>query len=352
MKVLATGASGFIGTNFVNAALARGYDVLNLDLVAPYDAAHNRYWRKGDIMDRDGLLRAFGEYRPDYVVHLAARADCDENTTVEKGYTANTTGTQNVLDAVKATDSVRRLVVTSTQFVFNKGPVMPTHDEDYAPRTVYGHSKIVTEQLTRKANLPCGWTIVRPTNIWGPWSKRHVDTFFKALKGGFYLHPGRKPCLRSYGYVGNVVDQMLRCCEAPLQNVNGKTLYVGDAPVNLLDWCNSFSNQLAGRDVRVIPRWLVRIMAKAGDAMTKVTGKRAPIDSTRFDSMTEDYLTPMDKTFAAIGQPKYTVEQGMEQTLDWVRGYAPHLFSGEGVKNLTQPPPVRPAGGKSPKIAA
>lgn len=70
------------------------------------------------------------------------------------------------LDVIKATPSVERVIITSSQFVCGPGYI-PKHDEDFAPVTVYGQSKVLTEQLTRQAGLRCVWTIVRPTNIWG-----------------------------------------------------------------------------------------------------------------------------------------------------------------------------------------
>src|SRR4051812_37193821 len=94
-KILITGASGFIGTNFVAAALEAGFGVVNADPKPPFDSAQRAVWRRADIMERGPLIALFRAERPDYVVHLAARTDCDERTTVEDGYTLNTTGTQN-----------------------------------------------------------------------------------------------------------------------------------------------------------------------------------------------------------------------------------------------------------------
>ena len=160
MKILLTGGSGFIGTNTVQWFLERGVAVLNLDQHPPFNTLHHPHWKKADIMDATALVGAFHDFQPDAVIHLAARAECDENTTVETGYRMNTEGSQNVLDAIRATPSVKRVIMISSQFVCGpKHP--PQHDEDFHPVTVYGQSKVITEKLTRAAALDCCWTLVR-----------------------------------------------------------------------------------------------------------------------------------------------------------------------------------------------
>lgn len=319
MKLLLTGASGFIGTHLVRLATARGHDVLNLDIREPRLLEQCGAWRECDIMDAGKLARIAREFAPACVIHLAARTDCVETTTVEEGYQVNTVGTQNVLDAVRACDSVERTIITSTQFVFNHGATQPAHDQDFRPHTVYGQSKVISEQLTRAANLPTTWTIVRPTNVWGPWHLRQRENFFYALERGVYVHPGRTPVTRSYGYVGNVVHQMLALVATPPKQVNARVFYVGDRPLELLTWVNAFSRQLKGRPVRVAPTSVVKLLGRLGDAISKVTGKPFLITTSRFQSMTEPYVVPMEPTLALLGEPPFTLEQGVALTASWLR---------------------------------
>ena len=257
-------------------------------------------------------------FSPDAVFHLAARADCDENTTVEKGYRANTDGTANVLAAIKATPSVRRAIIVSSQYV--AGPArLPAGDEDYFPHTVYGQSKVITEQLTRKADLACCWTLVRPTNVWGPWHWRYPQEFWRIAAKGIYFHPGGAPVRRCYAYVGNVVWQMLRVLELPEEKVNRQTFYVGDEVDDIYGWANGFCLALCGRPAPKIPRLLLRAIALAGDAITAIRGKPFYLTSSRYRSMTSDYPTPMDKTFEVIGKGPFTLQQGIDETVKWLR---------------------------------
>jgi GlcNAc-P-P-Und epimerase len=318
MRILITGGSGFIGTNFIDEISHQANTILNYSLHPPLKAEHKQYWRAGDILDPAMTTAAFQEFQPDRVLHLAARAECDETTTVEEGYRANTEGTRNVLEAIRATPSVQRAIVTSSQFVCAPGR-LPKNDTDYFPETVYGESKVITENLTREANLSACWTIIRPTNIWGPWHMRYRREFWRVLERGLYVHPGHQPVIRCYGYVKNVVYQIQRIFDTDVDLVRGQTFYAGDRPINLFDWVNGFSHALTGREARVVPRALMRALAVLGDIPSRLTGKPFVINSSRLRSMTTDYLTPMERTFELLGENPYTLEAGIKETVEWLR---------------------------------
>jgi GlcNAc-P-P-Und epimerase len=324
-SVLVTGGSGFIGLNLVDQLLAMGYQVTNLDKAPPAKEEHRVYWRPVDILDAESLAPAVAAAQPTVVIHLAARTDSKGKELA--GYTENTEGVANILTALKKQPTIKRLVATSTQFVVGPGP-LPTHDLDFRPHTVYGESKVIGEQLVRKAELACTWTIIRPTNIWGPWHPRYPREFWRVLKRGLYVHPGDIPVMRSYGYVENIVDQIVKIINAPTAVANRRVFYVGDPPMNLLNWVNAFSRALRGHEVRIVPRALFRGLVIAGD-LANSFGVRIPITSSRFQSMTEDYLTPMGPTFEALGPPKISLSEGVERTVRWLRQQDP-FWAGPG----------------------
>jgi nucleoside-diphosphate-sugar epimerase len=318
MKILITGASGFIGTNAVELFTAGGDTICNLDLQPPLNPAHRPFWKQADILDPAALTAAFAEFTPEAVIHLAARTDCDEDTTVEEGYRMNTDGTRNVLAAIKATPSIRRVIITSSQFVCGPG-YPPKHDQDFHPVTVYGQSKVITEQLTREAELPCTWTLVRPTNIWGPWHQRYQREFWRVVARGWYVHPGGAPVIRCYGYVGNVLRQMRKILDLDPQYVNGQVFYLGDQPGDIARWVNAFSLALRGKKVRVVPRAILAAAGLVGDVISRLIGRPFYINSSRFHSMTSDYLVNMDKTFLLLGPSPVSLEQGVAETVAWLR---------------------------------
>src|SRR5436190_10662906 len=184
-----TGGSGFIGTNLIDELEKNHARVINVDVRAPNDLRHRNHWTECDIMDFGKLSSIFVAARPTHVIHLAARTDIDGKALLD--YAVNIQGTSNVLNAIKRAGTVNRLIVASTQFV-HQFHGQPAHDQDYAPHTVYGQSKVEMEKLTRAAELHCIWTIIRPTNIWGPWHPRYPHEFWRVIAQRKYLHPGRK----------------------------------------------------------------------------------------------------------------------------------------------------------------
>jgi nucleoside-diphosphate-sugar epimerase len=238
-------------------------------------------------------------------------------------YLQNHEGTRILLEVINDQPQVQHVIVTSTQFVCEAG-YQPKHDQDYKPFTIYGESKRLTEEYTRKAGLQCAWTIIRPTTIWGPWSLRYRDVLFKVMRKGLYFHPGKGRVIRSYGYVGNVVWQIDRMLHAERSTVDGKVFYVGDQPFDLRVWVEAISQALVGRPVRYIPTWMVKSLALCGDAI-KAVGLPFPITSGRFRSMTSDYITPMDRTIEAFGQAPYTVEEGAREMVAWYDNGSEHI---------------------------
>ena len=316
-RVLVTGGSGFIGTNLVQDLLESGSRVLSLDCTPPIHPGHADCFREIDILDAAAVDAAFREFRPEHVVHLAARTDLDQDTTLDD-YRVNTSGTENILDSASRQDEVERVLVTSSMLVCRLGYV-PDGDEDYAPTTRYGESKILTETQTRKRDLDATWALLRPMTIWGPWHLRLENEFWRVLRKGHYIHPSGKPCRRSYGFVGNSVYQIRRLLEAPREQVHRKTFYIGDPAIELLDYINGFSKGLTGRDVRMVPYPLMKAGAMLGDLLAAVGWKGVPLTSFRLSNMTQDNVLDVSPTLAVSGPNPFTLEQGIEQTVAWLK---------------------------------
>lgn len=321
MRYFVTGGSGFIGLNLVEGLIEAGETVLNVDTRPPGIESHIPFWREGDIMNAAALEKLLSDFQPSHVIHLAARTDTLSDRLGD--YACNVDGTRNVLSAVAKTASVKRVIVTSTQFV-NQYHGAPEHDQDFNPHTAYGESKVLAEQITRKAHLDLTWTIIRPTNIWGPWHPRYPQEFWRVLSKGLYFHPGKGKVLRSYGYVKNVVYQILQIANAPVELVNEKVYYVGDSPIDLYEWVDGFSLGQTGRHVRVVPRSVVRALAMLGDVLARV-GVVFPITSSRFKSMTTSNAAPMGPVLKEFGAPPYTLDAGIAETIEWLRVYHPEL---------------------------
>jgi len=320
MRCLITGASGYIGTRLVEDLQreAPSIQLLNVDIAPPGCANQQAFYRHADILDLSRLRVVFQEFRPDVVIHLAAQTSFIKQAKGLDFYRANTEGTRNVLDAIEATASVMRVLITSTCFVCQPG-YDPKHDEDFSPHTIYGRSKVVSERITRQAQLKCTWTIIRPGTIWGPskWTQ-HV-TMLSLMRRKRYWHPGRQAVMRPLGYIGNATYQIRKLAlEAPPEDIHGRVFYVCDPPTNVYEWVNECSKQLLGRSVRVAPRRLIWCVAVAGDLIKRIRG-RFPLTTFRFKNMTGDYRVPVERTLELVGPLPYSLQTAVSEWVQWFR---------------------------------
>jgi len=323
MRVLVSGGSGFIGTNFVAFLLARGDQVLNIDAAAPLETAHISHWRKVDICDRAGVAAAVCDFAPGHIVHLAALATFE--ATKEQLHAANVEGTESVLDAALAHAPFARILVTSTQYV--NGPGAP-YDDDRKFHTVndYGQSKANAELATRQDKYSAlDWIITRPTNIWGPFHPRFPVEMWKYIRRGFYMHPGHAPIERAYGYVGNVVRQMLILLEAPDARVHHRVFYLTDPNIDSYELLNQFAIKLRGRPLARVPYPLLKALALAGDAI-KAAGLTTPFRSDRLHRMTTGHTARFESLWAELGYQPASLPQAVDETVGWLRDRYPDLY--------------------------
>lgn len=316
-RILITGASGFIGTHAVEFYRKAGAKICNMDIAEPRLKDHLEYWVKQDILDKDGVARVFKDFAPTHLLHLAARADLDEKIAVAD-YVENIEGVQSVVDAAKKTESLEKVMIASTMYVCVPGYV-PRSDEDYCPHTVYGESKVLTEKITRAAGLTCAWCIVRPAVIWGPYHERLANEFFRIVRKGLYVHPGRTNALKSYGYVENTVFQMDGLLAAPAERIGGKAFYLADPPIGVYEWADEFSRQLIGKPIRRAPLWFFRLLALAGDTLALIGYERFPMTSFRLRNMTHDGCVDASATESVVGSVPFSLREGVSRTVKWLR---------------------------------
>lgn len=318
MKVLITGSGGFIGRHLARHLAALGHDVMGLDR-RHQDPLPNVQVRQLDLLDADATRAAFQEFVPEIVLHLAARTDLNEQRDI-RGYRDNIEAVRNVVSAIRGQPSVRRWVCTSSQLVCRIG-YRPTHDEDYAPNTLYGRSKVLTEQICRSTEAGgVPWTIVRPTTIWGPNMSPHYLRFFALIRDGRYFHIGRSPLRKSYGYVGNIVSQYASLATVPVEQVQGKTLYLADYdPIDLRLWAEGFRAALDAPRIRYAPKWVARTAALLGDVLSKSILPGIPFTSFRLRNVLTEYQVDLSETAAVCGPLPYSTDDGIRETVAWLR---------------------------------
>ncbi len=115
-RMLITGGSGFIGTILICNLLRQDeYEILNIDINRPKIAEYYYIWKSIDLLDKEKLMLVCSEFRPDYVIHLAARTDLKGNELND--YSSNTIGVSNLLEALDLVSNLKRVIFASSMYV-------------------------------------------------------------------------------------------------------------------------------------------------------------------------------------------------------------------------------------------
>lgn len=315
IKIVITGASGFIGDNILQYYLGNNAEVLNIDIKSPSNNLLNKNWQQVDITNFNTVKKSLQNFNPDYIIHLAARTDLDGKTLND--YVANTVGTQNVIKACDTLSQLKRVIFTSSMLVCKPGYI-PNHQRDYAPSTVYGESKVQMENIIRQENPKFEWAIVRPTSIWGPGFSIPYRNFFEMVINKRYFHIGHTACTKTYGYIGNVVHQVDSILNAPVEKIQGEVFYLGDyAPTNIRTWADEIGTEL-GVKIKKIPYPLIKLAALGGDVLNKV-GVNFPMTSFRLKNMTTDNVLDLSNTKELAPNLPFTRKEGIKKTLEWLK---------------------------------
>ena len=320
MKLLITGGSGFIGTNYVDYALSKGCEVINIDIKKPFKEEHNLYWKNCDIMDYDKLEQLILDFKPEYVVHLAAKTGAHSITDLNE-FAPNMQGVINLINALIKAGTVRRVVFTSSLLVCKMGYI-PKHDTDYMATTAYGQSKVEGEKIVRNWNdLPFEWTIIRPISVWGPWMVEPYINFFQAVSQGWYLHIGSGHFKRSMGYVENIAYEIHSILLAPSEKVDQKTFYVGDPePTDLYEFAEKVREEMGAPKIRRMPLWLAKTFATIGDILKFLGWTNAPLTTFRLNNITTEYVFDLSPIMDVCGgKLPFDRETAIQRTVEWFR---------------------------------
>lgn len=319
-RVLITGGSGFIGTNLVEYCTKLGHTVLNIDQCPPRNTLHQSFWHKIDLLDKRSLQQEIQSFEPHYIYHLAARTDLDGKCLDD--YKANTLGVSNLIEAISTSSSLSRIIFASSRLVCKIG-YQPKDDLDYCPTTYYGESKVLGEKIVRESKIiPCPWMIVRPTSIWGEWFDIPYKTFFTAIAQGRYFHPGNLEIYKSFGYVGNTVYELEKLLFAPDQTIKGRTLYLQDyPPIHLKSMSNCIQEAMHAKTIQTLPLIPLQIISLIGDLLKIMGLRNPPLTSFRLKNLITNMVYDSTLLEKIVEDLPYTMEQGIIQTIEWMREY-------------------------------
>jgi UDP-glucose 4-epimerase len=231
MKAIVTGGAGFIGSNLVDALLARGDEVTVVDNLSTgkrenleHALANGAQLEELDIREADAVSEVVGRTKPDAIFHLAAQIDVRKSVAdPANDARINVEGSINVLSAAQR-HGIGRVVNTSTGgAIYGEGQQLPApEDHPSAPEAPYGLSKWCAEQYCEIFTRLHGLSTVslRYGNVYGPrqdpLGEAGVIAIFcgKLLDGETATVFGDGKQTRDYIYVDDVVDANLRAAES------------------------------------------------------------------------------------------------------------------------------------------
>jgi UDP-glucuronate 4-epimerase len=247
MRILLTGAAGFIGYHTALRLLSRGDEVCGVDNFNSYYDVSLKEARASnltphptfrlhrlDVSDREGLMRIFQEFRPQRVIHLAAQAGVRHSIKDPYSYiTSNLVGFANILEGCRH-HAVEHLVYASSSSVYGANTRLPfsIHQNVDHPYSLYAATKKSNELMAHAYShlyqLPT--TGLRFFTVYGPWGRPDMAPFLftKAILSGqpidVYNHGQMR---RDFTYIDDIVEGVVRTCDhVALPNPR----WDGDAP--------------------------------------------------------------------------------------------------------------------------
>ena len=307
MKILITGAYGFVGTNLCKYLTERGHQCDALDVSAakrdnvPYLGFYT--WSNLDSSPSPVPLASY-----DAVVHLAGKAHDLKKVASEASYFDVNVGlTKRIFDAlcqqVKTKGEGEQRKVAFVYFSSSKAS---------ADGNAYGRSKLAAEQFlqSQHSNNPDIRTIIlRPAMIHGPGNKGNLNLLWGIARRGLPWPLAAFENRRSFTSIGNVCAAVEALCE---RGENG--IYpIADDEMLSTNRLIGLIAETCGRKARLwrIPKGLMRLAARIGDVC------RLPLNTERIEKLTEDSFVDNAALKAALGWTRMPIraEDGMRTTL-------------------------------------
>jgi GDP-4-dehydro-6-deoxy-D-mannose reductase len=269
IKVLVTGAGGFVGGYLVSHLLESGHEVVATSLeLPPFAEERPVLWEALDLTDRPRAIGWLNEVEPEGIVHLAAQASVGgswENPAAT--YRSNIEGTGNLLDAVKELRPRVLLIGSAQQYVTPAEGRPLTEDDPQQAGSPYALSKIAQEQmgLMYLSHFGLPSVFARSFNHTGPGQSAHyaVGSFASQIaelerSGGGEMHVGNLDSRRDFLDVRDVVRAYLMLLErgtaGEAYNVcSGRAVRMGDVLDKLLEVAGIGENVQVHRQSRHVP---------------------------------------------------------------------------------------------------
>ena len=326
MKILITGASGFIGSFIVEEALKKGFDTW----AAVRKSSSKEYLKDErinfielNLSSKAKLIEQLRGHDFDYVVHAAGVTKCLNKQDFHR---INTEGTKNLLDAILELQMpLKRFVFVSSLSVFGAIKEQQPYDEIREtdipqPNTEYGRSKLAAEKYLESLGSRVPYIILRPTGVYGP---REKDYFMmaKSIKQHSDFAVGYKRQDITFVYVSDVVQAIFLALD---KGENGRKYFLSDGEVYQSTTFSDLIHEELGRPwwIRITaPVWVLRIITFCGEYIGKMTGKVTALNNDKFNILRQrNWRCDIQPAIDELGyKPTVKLAEGVRRSIKWYK---------------------------------
>jgi len=328
MRVLITGATGFIGSRLALKCHEAGHDVVALgQLNTPIEEFRTQDLREQGIEikpialdDKEGLAAALAGC--DVVFHLAA-AQHEANVPDEYFRKVNVEGTRNILDA-SADAGVKRFVHGSTIGVYGSALHGEINEESpVRPANIYGVTKLEAESLALEYRQRLPVTVVRISETYGPGDGRLLK-LFKAISKGTFFVIGDGENIHQLIYVDDLVAALIVASEQP-EAVGEVFVVAGSERLTTDEMCMHVATAVGKKPPKVrAPMWLFLVAAVVMEKTLGPLGIQPPLHRRRLDFFRKSFFFDQGKVAQLLQfEPVTDFSSGTKLTAAW---YAAHDF--------------------------
>ena len=336
LKILVTGASGFIGSFLCEEGQKRNYEVW-----AGMRKTSSRRWLQSewlqfqqlDMMHPDTLGSQLSDFRQkhgrwDIVIHAAGATKCLEESDFDRH---NYDCTVHLVEALTALDMVPRLFVyVSSLSVL--GPIREDYtelrsDDTAQPNTAYGRSKLRSEQWLQQLGGTFPYVIFRPTGVYGP---RERDYFLqaKSIKQHIDFAVGYKPQKITFVYVQDLVKAIYlsvdRALDGQLATVQGHIYHISDGRTyDSREFSDLLQRFMGVRWVLHMkaPLWFLRSVCAISDWWSHITKRVSTLNNDKYRILSQRNwmcdITPARRDLGYI--PEWPLERGTKAIVEWYK---------------------------------
>jgi nucleoside-diphosphate-sugar epimerase len=319
MKVLITGAGGFIGSHLVDSQLEHGYEVravdLHLGLLRHQETHPGLEAICGDITEKNMVQKLVEGI--DIVYHLAS-AHLDVSLSDEHYHRVNVGATLSLLEAAEQA-GVKRFVHCSSVGVIGDVKHPPADETtECHPVNIYERTKLEGERVALDFACRTGFpvAVVRPAWVYGPRCPRTAKLFRTISKGRFPIFGSGKN-LRHPVYITDTVHGLELCAET--RGIEGEVFIIaGEAPIESRELVNVISRQLNVRMQKLyLPTFLGQAAGLAFELTFKLMGRQPPFSRRSMDFFLKHNAYTIAKAQSRLNyQPQVDLLTGIQRTIE------------------------------------